>query len=395
MLCLLLLLQLHGALCVRSGSRRGRMSGPLAAENSVLQLKSPAVLAVTYATKAACVEEWFRRECTGEEALGFDTETRPAYRKGEVYPPATLQLSTAGACLVVHLSRFDGKKLPSAIIDALASRDVLKVGVGIDDDAIDLWLHHGLEVNGRRDLAAISSKPRVGHMKSLRTLTEELLGVRLEKSSSLTLTDWAKRQLSGPELSYAALDAWAGRACYDGMRQRASAGDDAGGAPVIERSCAELYAYRRVRHSIRRSFAELEKELSEHGLPSDPRPESAAGKRRAAEVRRTVAGAKRQAAALFAASARDGGASNDVGNTAGGGGGSATRVVSSTKTRAKADEAERAQERKVAEAEARTRRLELARAAESAQEQARAAALQRREELRAQRKWERNLENET
>ena len=51
-----------------------------------------------------------------------------------------------------------------------------------------------------------------GKEKSLRGLTEELLNIRLDKSKTLTLTDWSRRQLSIAELQYAALDAWAGRA---------------------------------------------------------------------------------------------------------------------------------------------------------------------------------------
>ena len=95
----------------------------------------------TYATTAECIEEWLIRECDEEATLGFDTETRPAFRKGEVHPPATLQLSTATATLVVPLLHLDAP--PALLLDTLASTHIAKVGVGIDDDAIELWLHHG------------------------------------------------------------------------------------------------------------------------------------------------------------------------------------------------------------------------------------------------------------
>ena len=118
-------------------------ASPAAAENAVLQVELPTPLRVTYATEASCVESWLcaRRH---ESAFGFDTETRPAYRKGEVFPPATLQLSTANDCLVVHLAHVEAP-FPAALVEVLASADTLKCGLGIDDDAIELWLRpqHG------------------------------------------------------------------------------------------------------------------------------------------------------------------------------------------------------------------------------------------------------------
>ena len=163
-------------------------SAPAAAENAPLPLSpnlpnegggfNPAgELQVTYATEGRCIEEWFARECgSGAAVLGFDTETRPSYQKGQVYPTATLQIATASAVLVVHLLHLDA--MPAVLVDALASEATLKIGVGVDEDAIDLWLHHGLEVNGRLDLthAAVASET-ASDVKSLG-------GTRLDRMSA-------------------------------------------------------------------------------------------------------------------------------------------------------------------------------------------------------------------
>ena len=114
-------------------------ASPAAAENAVLQVEVPTPLRITYATEASCVESWLRSR-QHEPAFGFDTETRPSYSKGEVFAPATLQLSTATDCLVVHVAHLEAP-LPTALVEVLASTDVLKCGLGIDDDAIELWLH--------------------------------------------------------------------------------------------------------------------------------------------------------------------------------------------------------------------------------------------------------------
>ena len=160
-------------------------ASPAAAENAVLQVELPTPLRITYATESSCVESWLCAR-QHEPAFGFDTETRPAYRKGEVFAPATLQLSTATDCLVVHLAHLEAP-FPAALVEVLASPDALMCGLGIDDDAIELWLHHGLEVYGRVELL---SMPGASKGSSLAGLSEALLGARLGKSKRLTMTRW-------------------------------------------------------------------------------------------------------------------------------------------------------------------------------------------------------------
>ena len=189
-------------------------ASPAASENTVLQVAQPMPLSITYATESSCVESWLsaRRH---EPAFGFDTETRPAFRKGVVFAPATLQLSTATDCLVVHLAHLEAP-WPAALVEVLASPETLMCGLGIDDDAVELWLHHGLEVFGRVELLRM---PGASKGSSLAGLAETLLGVRLGKSKRLTMTRWDKRPLRNDELAYAAVDAWAGYACHGALLQ--------------------------------------------------------------------------------------------------------------------------------------------------------------------------------
>ena len=282
-----------------SGSHRRSQRSPAAspspdaAENSVLEVALPAPLCITYATEASCVESWLSTHGR-EPVFGFDTETRPSYRKGEVFAPATLQLSTAADCLVVHLSHLDAP-LPTALVELLAG-DALKVGLGIDDDAVELWLHHGLEVNGRVELCSMEGAAKGS---SLAALAEATLGVPLGKSKRLTMTPWDKRPLCQSELAYAAVDAWAGHACH------AALGGGAGQSqPVAERSCAELFARRRVRRVLREQLAALDAEISDAGLPHAgpwPTAGSRQGKRQVKAVRQHIARIRSDVFRLLAA----------------------------------------------------------------------------------------------
>ena len=63
--------------------------------------------------------------------LGFDTETRPAFRKGEIYKVSLLQLAVPDQ---VFLFRLNKCGFQPALVRLLASPRIIKIGVGIRDD---------------------------------------------------------------------------------------------------------------------------------------------------------------------------------------------------------------------------------------------------------------------
>src|SRR6476659_9467130 len=66
----------------------------------------------------------------GERVVGFDTETRPAFRVGQHYPPALAQVATARAVYLFPLARLDA----SAVLAGLLGSGTVKAGVGLADD---------------------------------------------------------------------------------------------------------------------------------------------------------------------------------------------------------------------------------------------------------------------
>lgn len=242
---------------------------------------------VTHALTAASCRAWVEEHCAAPCVLGFDTESRPSFKVGQLNPPAVVQLSTRDACLVapIHVaaSRSVGKgrdkrreivppgareaadEVRHVLAAVLASDTVLKAGVGVDDDAIDLWQSWGLEVNGRVELGGGG-----GGGRSLAKLTANATGIELVKTASVQRSDWAA-PLTSKQIAYAAADAWAGKAVYDRL---AELDDETFGYAAVcrllstEASCAELYVTRRARQAARRAIAAVESELREIGLPN-------------------------------------------------------------------------------------------------------------------------------
>lgn len=141
--------------------------------------------------------------------MGFDTETRPAFTKGESYTPALLQLSTPEYAFIFRLKFYEPTK---EMRDFLSNPKIKKVGVGIHDDLLALKKIMKFEPAGFVDLADEAKKLGFESF-SLRALLAIFTGTRLLKGARRT--NWERKDLTNAQIKYAALDAVAGQLIYE------------------------------------------------------------------------------------------------------------------------------------------------------------------------------------
>lgn len=151
---------------------------------------------------------------SGEALLGFDTETRAAFRAGESYSPSVLQLAGANEVFLFQI-RFTG--LIPELCEILSNPNILKAGVAIRDDLKELRKLASFEPAGFVELATWAKKAKIKNL-GLRGLGALLLGFRISKGAQVS--NWGKRELTQSQISYAATDAWVGREIYLEMEQR-------------------------------------------------------------------------------------------------------------------------------------------------------------------------------
>ena len=143
-----------------------------------------------------------------EKVLGFDTETRPAFKKGQSYLPSLLQLA---GTKVVYLFQLSQCGLTDSIIILLSNVNIIKSGVAINQDLTELQQILNFEPAGFVDLGDIARSKGLPH-HGLRGLAAYLLNFRISKSGRTS--NWSANQLTKKQIKYAATDAWVGRELY-------------------------------------------------------------------------------------------------------------------------------------------------------------------------------------
>ncbi|MFT5170469.1 MAG: ribonuclease D [Candidatus Marinamargulisbacteria bacterium] len=136
-----------------------------------------------------------------ERVLGFDSETRPSFSKGESYPVSLLQLATNTKAYLFRLNKFP---LALELGDIFANPNIVKAGVGVRDDINALQKLHPFTFNNFVELAELAKQNKIENF-SLRALTAILLQKRLSKKSKIS--NWARQELTDAQISYAACDA--------------------------------------------------------------------------------------------------------------------------------------------------------------------------------------------
>lgn len=129
--------------------------------------------------------------------------------------PATVQVATSRAAMVIHLVKPDGRFSQACIplLEAILNDDrIIKAGCGIDDDMLALRQRCSrLEAYGRYELGRVLATTP-GEKVGLKRLSALLLGLTLPKPKSLATSDWSRVPLSFSQIAYSARDAWAGAA---------------------------------------------------------------------------------------------------------------------------------------------------------------------------------------
>ena len=161
---------------------------------------------VVVGTQAELIRAW--EDLAQEKIVGWDTETRPAFRVGESYLPCLVQAATARAVYLFQLVRMD---FSGVVAGLFAEPSIVKVGISVKDDLAKLTQVFPLAPEGVLDAGTVAKRHGL-KQTGVRNLTGLLLGFRIPKGTKTS--NWSRPRLSAQQIAYAATDAWACRELY-------------------------------------------------------------------------------------------------------------------------------------------------------------------------------------
>lgn len=146
--------------------------------------------------------------------IGFDTETRPSFRRGESNTISLLQLATEKRAYLFRLKKIGPNQL---LKDLLESNDYLKVGLSVHDDfhSLNRWMP--CRPNNFIELQRYVKAFGIEEM-SLQKIYAIVFHKRISKRQQLS--NWEAEELTPAQQQYAAIDAWACRNIYYELQRK-------------------------------------------------------------------------------------------------------------------------------------------------------------------------------
>ena len=180
---------------------------------------------ITVEDLARCELSWFKGEIVlvdnleifnevfprllESDLLGFDTETKPIFKKGGKNSVSLIQLSTGNLACLFRINKIG---IPEELIKLLSDPLVLKAGVAVHDDIRFLKGVKKFSPEGFIDLQSFVKDYGI-KSSGLKKLTAIVLGFRISKRQQVT--DWEAEQLTEAQQIYAATDAWVCHQIYE------------------------------------------------------------------------------------------------------------------------------------------------------------------------------------
>lgn len=156
------------------------------------------------------------REIEQHKVVGFDTETRPSFKKGQVFQVSLLQLAIPHK---VFLIRLNHTGVTEELARLFSNPKIVKAGVGIRDDLKALQKLRPFDPASCYDLSTLAKEAGL-QVESVKKLTALLLGFRISKSAQTS--NWEIMTFTQKQIEYAATDAWVCLELYEKLKRKRS-----------------------------------------------------------------------------------------------------------------------------------------------------------------------------
>lgn len=148
-----------------------------------------------------------------QKRLGFDTETRPAFKKGQHFKVALLQISTDTECFLFRVKNFG---ITEEIVALFENPDIMKIGLSVKDDIHQLSAIARFNPSNILELQSYVKQFGIAD-NSLQKVYAIIFGERISKGQRLS--NWEAESLTEAQCAYASLDAYACLKMFNHLEQ--------------------------------------------------------------------------------------------------------------------------------------------------------------------------------
>lgn len=147
----------------------------------------------------------------GYSVIGFDTETKPSFKKGYTNKVALIQIATPDACYLFRINKFG---MIDEMVDLFEDTNVVKIGLSLRDDYMVM---HKSRPFGHENFVDLQNFVRDYGIidSSLQKIYGIVFNGRISKGQRLS--NWEAETLSPSQQMYAAIDAWACLEIYQSL----------------------------------------------------------------------------------------------------------------------------------------------------------------------------------
>lgn len=143
------------------------------------------------------------------DLIGFDTETKPSFKKGAPNKVALMQLATMDKCYLFRLNQLG---MPDELCRLIENDQIAKIGLSVHDDFHVMHRSSEFKPKGFIELQDYVKNFKIADI-SLQKVFAIIFGQKISKSQRLT--NWEAQALTPRQQVYAATDAWACLKIYD------------------------------------------------------------------------------------------------------------------------------------------------------------------------------------
>jgi len=156
-------------------------------------------------------------ELLKERYLGFDTESKPTFKKGEASNGISIiQICSASRCYLFQMGKIKAPALLAKVID---HPEIIKIGVGLRGDHSQLKNNFRFHPAAFVDLAPIFKSFGRKNDAGSKQLVALVLNQRLRKSKRASTSNWANDKLTPAQIEYASDDAFSSIDVYLRLRE--------------------------------------------------------------------------------------------------------------------------------------------------------------------------------